>query len=83
MLPYSEGLSATDSRRCSFIAVDWRQRIPHPFLVANRLTSGSYVSGAAALAHAHAIPEYVAEVASVTTGRPMRAPCPDVAIKLR
>ena len=52
------------------LAPPWRQCIPHPFLVANRLTRGSYVSGAAALAHAHAIPEYVAETTSVTTGRP-------------
>ena len=52
------------------LAPPWRQCVPHPFLVANRLTRGSYVSGAAALAHAHAIPEYVAEVTSVTTGRP-------------
>ncbi len=52
------------------LAPPWRQCIPHPFLVANRLARGSYVSGAAALAYAHAIPEYVAEVTSVTTGRP-------------
>ena len=52
------------------LAPPWRQCIAHPFLVANRLTRGSYVSGAAALAHAHAVPEYVAEVTSVTTGRP-------------
>ena len=52
------------------LAPPWRQCVPHPFLVANRLTRGSYVSGAAALAHEHAIPEYVAEVTSVTTGRP-------------
>ena len=52
------------------LAPPWRQCIPHPFLVANQLARGSYVSGAAALAHAHAIPEYVAETTSVTTGRP-------------
>ena len=52
------------------LAPPWRRCDPHPFLVANRLAQGSYVSGAAALAHAHAIPEYVAEVTSVTTGRP-------------
>ena len=43
---------------------------PHPFLVANRLAPGSYVSGRSALAFAQAIPEYVAEVTSCTGGRP-------------
>ena len=52
------------------LAPPWRRCVPHPFLVANRLARGSYVSGAAALAHVHAIPEYVAEITSVTTGRP-------------
>ena len=48
----------------------WEKRIPHPFLVANRLVRGSYVSGLSALAFVGAIPEYVAEVTSVTPGRP-------------
>lgn len=52
------------------LAEPWRKCRPHPFLVANELMRGSYVSAAAALAHAHAIPEYVAETTSVTTGRP-------------
>lgn len=52
------------------LAPPWRQCNPHPFLVANQLARGSYVSGVAALAYAHAIPEYVAETTSVTTGRP-------------
>ena len=52
------------------LAPPWRKRTPHPFLVANRLAPGSYVSGLSALASAHAIPEHVAEVTSVTTGRP-------------
>ena len=52
------------------LAPPWQKSPPHPFLVANELARGSYVSGAAALAHAHAIPEYVAETTSVTTGRP-------------
>ena len=38
--------------------------------MANRLVRGSYVSGLAALAFVQAIPEYVAEVTSVTPGRP-------------
>ena len=52
------------------LAPPWRKRRPHPFLVANRLAPGSYVSGLSALAFAGAIPEYVAETTSVTAGRP-------------
>ena len=52
------------------LAPPWEKRIPHPFLVANRLVRGSYVSGLSALAFVGAIPEYVAEVTSVTPGRP-------------
>ena len=52
------------------LAPPWEKRPPHPFLVANRLVRGSYVSGLAALAFVQAIPEYVAEVTSVTPGRP-------------
>lgn len=52
------------------LAPPWRKQRPHPFLVANRLARGSYVSGLSALAHAGAIPEYVPETTSVTAGRP-------------
>lgn len=52
------------------LASPYRQRAPHPFLVANRLVRGSYVSGLSALAHAHRIPEYVPEVTSVAAARP-------------
>lgn len=52
------------------LAPPWRKQHPHPFLVANRLAPGSYVSGLSALAFAGAIPEYVAEITSVTPGRP-------------
>lgn len=43
---------------------------PHPFLVANRLHQGSYVSLQAALSHYGLIPEYVPVVTSVGSGRP-------------
>lgn len=43
---------------------------PHPFLVANALMPGSYVSGYSALAFYGLIPEYVARTTSVTTMRP-------------
>ena len=43
---------------------------PHPFVVANRLAPGSYVSLQSALSHYALIPEYVPVTTSVTTGRP-------------
>lgn len=43
---------------------------PHPFLVANRLVRGSYVSLQSALAYYGLIPEYVPITTSVTTCRP-------------
>ena len=58
------------------LAPPWRKRVPHPFLVANRLAPGGYVSGLSALAFAHAIPEHVAEVTSITSGRPHRRNLP-------
>ena len=45
---------------------------PHPFLVANRMVRGSYVSCQSALAHYGLIPEHVPVVTSVTTARPAR-----------
>jgi hypothetical protein len=45
---------------------------PHPFLVANRLVRGSYVSCQSALAHYGLIPEGVPVTTSVTTARPGR-----------
>lgn len=52
------------------LAPPYRKVIPHPFVVANRLVPGSYVSGPSALAHAGAIPEFVPEVTSCGPGRP-------------
>ena len=45
---------------------------PHPFVIANRMVRGSYVSCQSALAHHGLIPEYVPVVVSVTTARPGR-----------
>ena len=45
---------------------------PHPFLVANRLAPGSYISLQSALAHYGLIPEYVPVVTSVGSGRPQQ-----------
>jgi predicted transcriptional regulator of viral defense system len=43
---------------------------PHPFLLANALVPGSYVSGTSALAYYGLIPEYVPRTLSVTLTRP-------------
>ncbi len=45
---------------------------PHPFIVANHLVPGSFVSLQMALAYYHLIPEHVAVVTSITTQRPGR-----------
>ena len=52
------------------LAPPYRKTFPEPFLVANRISPGSYVSGVAALAHYGAIPEAVFEVTSCGPGRP-------------
>jgi len=45
---------------------------PHPFLIANRMVRGSYVSTQSALAYYGLIPEHVPVVTSVTTRRQAR-----------
>ena len=52
------------------LAPPYRKTEPHPFLVANRLVRGSYVSLQSALAHHGLIPEHVSVTTSVTSGRP-------------
>jgi hypothetical protein len=52
------------------LAPPYRKVRPHPFLVANRLVLGSYVSLQSALAYHGLIPEHVPVTTSVTTGRP-------------
>jgi predicted transcriptional regulator of viral defense system len=54
------------------LAPPFQKVTPHPFVIANRLGRGSYVSLQAALAHYSLIPEYVPVVTSVTTTRPAR-----------
>lgn len=49
---------------------------PHPFLIANRMVRGSYVSCQSALSYYGLIPEYVPAVTSVTAGRPARGQTP-------
>jgi predicted transcriptional regulator of viral defense system len=52
------------------LAPPYQKTTPHPFLIANRLVPGSYVSLQAALAHYDLIPEYTPVVTSVTARRP-------------
>jgi predicted transcriptional regulator of viral defense system len=57
-------------RRLYALAPVWRKVEPHPFLIANRMQRGSYVSVQSALAFHGIIPEYVPVVTSVGPGRP-------------
>ncbi|OGQ34377.1 MAG: hypothetical protein A3F16_04540 [Deltaproteobacteria bacterium RIFCSPHIGHO2_12_FULL_43_9] len=50
--------------------------IPEKFTIANKIKSHSYVSLQSALAYHDMIPEYVAEVTSVTAGRPQTIETP-------
>lgn len=52
------------------LAPTWRKVEPHPFLIANRIQRGSYVSLQSALAFHGLIPEHVPVVTSVGPGRP-------------
>lgn len=54
------------------LAPPFQKVTPHPFLVANRMVRGSYVSLQSALAHYGMIPEYVPVTTSVTVARPGR-----------
>ncbi|MEE8525188.1 MAG: hypothetical protein V3T72_14725 [Thermoanaerobaculia bacterium] len=54
------------------LAAPFRKAKPHPFVVANRLMPGSYVSCQSVLAHYGLIPEYVPMTTSVGPGRPHR-----------
>ncbi|MFA7173699.1 MAG: hypothetical protein WC340_09830 [Kiritimatiellia bacterium] len=65
------------------LAPPWRKVEPHPFLIANRLRRGSYVSLQSALAWHGAIPEQVPVVTSVGPGRPEAASTPLGAFQYR
>lgn len=65
------------------VAPPFRKVRPHPFLVANRLVLGSYVSLQSALAHYGLIPEAVPVTTSVTSGRPGRWETPLGAYEFR
>lgn len=52
------------------LADPYQSEKPHSYIIANHLVQGSYVSLQMALSHYDLIPEHVAVVTSVTTGRP-------------
>jgi len=52
------------------LAAPYQSERPHSYLIANHLVRGSYVSLHTVLSHYDLIPEHVAVVTSVTTGRP-------------
>jgi predicted transcriptional regulator of viral defense system len=52
------------------LAPPYQKLSPHPFLIANALVPGSYVSAQSALAYYGLIPEYVQATISVTPSRP-------------
>ncbi len=54
------------------LAGPYRRVEAHPFLIANRIRKGSYISLQSAMAHWGLIPDYTPVVTSVTTGRPGR-----------
>jgi predicted transcriptional regulator of viral defense system len=56
------------------LAAPYQQTTPQPFLIANAMLPGSYVSLQSALAYYGLIPEYVAQTLSVTTQRPAHWP---------
>lgn len=58
------------------LAAPYRKVTPHPFLIANRLQPGSYVSLQAALAYYGMIPEGTPVTTSVSSGRPERLHTP-------
>jgi len=65
------------------LAPPFQKVLPHPFLVANRLVRGSYVSLQSALAHYGLIPESVPVTTSVSPGRPGRWETPLGAYEFR
>lgn len=52
------------------LAKPYQGESPHSYVIANRLVQSSYVSLHMALSHYDLIPEHVAIITSVTTGRP-------------
>ncbi len=51
------------------VSQPYREKQPHPFLIANKLKKASYISLQSALEYYGIIPEYVPVITSITTGR--------------
>lgn len=66
----SEGKILQIKRGLYTIARPYRNKEPHPFLIANMIKKASYISLQSALEYYGIIPEYVPKITSVTTGRP-------------
>jgi predicted transcriptional regulator of viral defense system len=58
------------------LAPPYQKVKPHPFLIANHLQRGSYVSAQSALSFYGLIPEVIQSTVSVTPGRPERLETP-------
>jgi predicted transcriptional regulator of viral defense system len=54
------------------LAPPYQKIKPHPFVIANRMVRGSYVSCQSVLAHYDLIPEYVPVTVSIAAARPAR-----------
>ncbi len=68
---WSKAGKVTPLRRGLYVLPKENRTIePHPYQIANRLMAGSYVSLETALRYHNLIPEHVAVITSVTTGRP-------------
>jgi len=68
---HGTGTQRTRLESIAIICHLWYYKVkPHPFVVANRMVRGSYVSCQSALAHYGLIPEHVPVVTSITTARP-------------
>ena len=71
LLRWAQASQAIQLRRGLYIlAAPYQHNPPHPFLIANSLLPGSYVSLQSALSYYGMIPEYVAQTLSTTTRRP-------------
>ena len=66
----SDGKIFQIKRGLYVVAKPYRDKEPHPFLIANMIKKASYVSLQSALEYYGIIPEYVPVITSVTTGRP-------------
>jgi predicted transcriptional regulator of viral defense system len=66
----SEGKILQIKRGLYVVTKPYRNKEPHPFLIANMIKKASYISLQSALEYYGIIPEYVPKITSVTTGRP-------------